>query len=429
VVQFELTVDQAVVDIELAGLLSKRFHASSVRATGVGYRMLTRVTPEEARAARVAAFPTMEAFEAPPLVHDPPYPELTPAEIATLWTVQLDEIDAFVTELWFFEYRYSGPAHVQGGFELSPLRHLEVGPATLELQGGALSAGEHVVAPALTARATVSIAPVELSYSMGSALLSALSASMVLDTDLEDLGVLGLYTAAAQARGAVAIKADLRVSSGLLMQGSFLEAKLPRLNLRASGVTFAGAARARLEVEGEQQTPTVNASLAGELGLPLKDEVVKAALTEVSAAAMLVSNDLAAGPALDHLFVTLGEARVVDARAITGAVSKLVPVFAPMVLGEGPLVASATAYVTPKYSLLRLKHLKLGDAELEGAVVPGANGLSGAMAGHFGTIPVGLRLKGAQVESVLFAPNAWLGVELRKAGIEPDTTATTTARP
>ena len=74
----------------------------------------------------------------------------------------MNNVIADIRELWFDEYRYQGPAHVVGSFALQPLKQLRVGPATLDLQGGALSAGSHVLSSQLTARVTTTIAPVSL---------------------------------------------------------------------------------------------------------------------------------------------------------------------------------------------------------------------------------------------------------------------------
>ena len=89
-------------------------------------------------------------------------------------------------------------------------------------------------------------------------------------------------------------------------------------------------------------------------------------------------------------------------------------------LGDGPLVASATSYVTPEYTLVRLKSLQQGGAELQGAVVSSANGWNGAAFGHFGVIPLGLRVKNSKFQSALFVAQPWLGDELLKAGIKPE---------
>ena len=150
-----------------------------------------------------------------------------------------------------------------------------------------------------------------------------------------------------------------------------------------------------------------------------ENDALVAAFENVTAK-LSMGTDLSQGLKVEHLSANLPEARVADTRVVTREAGRLVPVLAPAILGNGPLVASASAYMTPEYTLVRLKKMQQGAAQIEGAAVPSAKGWNGALAGKFGTIPLGLRLRDGKVESVLFPPPTWLGVELLKAGIKPD---------
>lgn len=428
VMQFRLTIDAAKLDVALWALLHKTFRASHIHAEGVSFRFLTRVDGTAGRERRVEAFPPIEGLPRPALLPKPRPPPLTPAQVEMLWTVQLDDVQASVTELWLLEFRYHGPARVSGGFALSPLRKLWIGPALLDLDGGELRAGEHVISSAFALNAEVTIAPVDLRASPGVRVLQALTTSIHFDTALEDLGAAELYLDGLGAHGSGRLSAALEIAGGRLKPGSTLEASLPGTSLQFEGQRFTGDTHATFsvgDVGDVANEPTLLASLRGALSLKLPDmKVVEAGLSEVSAKAILADDDLSSGLSLKRLYAVVGEASVPDARPVTGTIAKLVPffakIFAQIVLGNGPLVASATAYVTPEYTLVRLKHLQLGDAELEGAAVPGADGWTGAAAGHFGSIPLGLRLHHNTVETVLFAPSSWLGFELLKVGIEPE---------
>jgi hypothetical protein len=414
-VQFRLTLHEAKVDVVLSHLLRKKFHASHVRARGVSHRFLVKAQRADRR---LAAFADIQGFSRPALREALPPTPPSQAELDALWTVQLDDVDATLSELWFLEYRYQGPANVQGAFELSPLRSLWVGPARLQLEGGVLTAGEHRISSAFAAQAEVTIAPVQLAAAPGPMLLRALSASIRFDATVEDPGVAELYRDGVKIAGTGKLKADVQIVAGRLADGSQLEVSLSSADARVDAYRFSGRAEARLSVS--QQQPKIAGSLAGELAVPLSEnEALATELSGVNAELVLEDNDLSNGLSLRRLFAVLGEARVRDARAVTRRVSSVVPLVAPVVLGDGPLVASATAYLTPEYALVRLKRLQLGDAELEGAAVPGARGWNGAAAGHFGKIPLGLRLMQGKLESVPFAAHPWLGVELLKAGIKP----------
>ncbi len=108
-----------------------------------------------------------------------------------------------------------------------------------------------------------------------------------------------------------------------------------------------------------------------------------------------------------------------DARAVTQTAGALLPIAAPVVLGNGPLVASATLDVTD-HPLVRLKRLTLGNSELHGAAFAGARGWTGATSGHFGALQLGFRLRDSKPESVPFPEPGWLANELTKVGIRAD---------
>jgi hypothetical protein len=343
---------------------------------------------------------------------------MTPEEIDQLWAVQLDDVDATFDELWILEYRYRGPAEVSGGFALSPLRTLWVGPAQLTLKHGALSAGEHAISSDFTLEAKVTIAPVDLPSAPGLQVLKALTTEVRFDTPLEDLGVADLYLDGLRMRGKGELSAALVVTDGRLMPQSTVTLGLPDTAVELHGQRFSGKARAVLSVS--DKVPSVLATLSGGLGVHLPNtKAIEAKLSGVTLEVILLDNELSSGFSVERFFAVVGEVRVDDARPITGTIGLSVPLFAKLVLGAGPLVASATAYHTPEYTLVRLKSLGLGDGALEGAAVPGANGWNGAAAGHFGTIPLGLKLRNNTLEGVLFAPPTWLSTELLSAGIVP----------
>jgi hypothetical protein len=292
---------------------------------------------------------------------------------------------------------------------------------SLQLEGGELSAGEHVISPTFAMTSEVTVTPLDLPSSPGLEVLHTLEASLRFDTAVQDLGVADLYVEGLAAHGAGRLATDLAIKGGRLMPRSSVEAWLPGADIKVDGYRFTGDSLAKLSVAEGGDTPTAHGSLHGDLAVPwLGKEPVSGSLSDVSGDLVFVDNDLSRGLRVRRLHALLGEVRVSDVGAITERVGALVPIVAPLVLGKGPLTASATAHVTPDYELVRLKHLKLGNAELEGAAVSAANGWSGAAAGHFGPLPLGLRLRESKLETVPFPSSTWLREELVKAGIGPD---------
>jgi hypothetical protein len=417
--QFRLTVDFAQMDIALRDLLRRKFHVTHVRGERVSYRMLAKVETVEGNEARLAAFPPLEGFGPPGLRPNPMPPWPSAQQLDALWGVQLDDADVDVAELWVLEYRYLGKGHIRGGFALQPLRTLWVGPAVVELDGGALTAGPHVLSSAFTARISMALAPVELAAAPGLQVLETLGASIHFDTPLEDLGAAELYAKGLRVRGRGWLAAHLQLQGGRLQPGSALQASLLALDARFQGYRFTGRAAAKLEVK--ERSPTLQGTLRGALNVPLPGGApVTVDLSEFTAQLALAEAEPPPNLRLERLTASLGSARIEDASAITRWVGKRVPVVTPAVLGGGPLLASATARVTPASALVRLERASLGSATFAGAVVARGGGWNGSVAGRFGPVPLGLELRDGSVKAVPFTPPGWLSGSLREAGIAPE---------
>lgn len=419
--QFSLSVGDGRADIALWDLARKRFHATHVTATGVSYRFVARVSPARSNDARVAGFAEIDGFARPPLLPRPTMPQFTDAQIAALWSVKLDRVDSTFSELWLMEFRYEGEGRAVGSMALEPLHRLEVSASRLNFDSGRLTVGKHLVSSTFTAQAEVTTMELGLNPALGLRGLDTVTASLKFDTTVEDLGIAGLYIKGLSVTGTGRLAAHLSVANGKVVPGSTVTARLPRVKAAREGYRFAGDARLDLSMPSGASAPAVHASLVGAATLPLLGKTgIEIDLSDFTADLAFASDRLDADPLLRRTSVVLGEARVEDARPLTALVGTIVPILTPMVLGKGPLIASATAWITPEYTLVRLTSLHLGDAALEGAAVPGAKGWNGAVAGHFGRVPLGLRLQENKIKASLFVSPQWLNRALIDAGIKPD---------
>ncbi len=419
--QFRLTIERAVVDVVLWELLRKQFRASRVRAEGVGFRYRRKVERAAAQEPMVAAFPPLDGFASPALLREPPKPlehEPSMDELLSRWSVRIEGVDATIAELWFQQYRYLGPARVRGGFLLAPGRLVWVGPALLELDGGALQAGDHALAPRFTARAAVTFAPYDLAHNHGLQVFRALTGSVLLDAPLADLGAADLHLNGLEVRGAGTLTARLDAAAGRLLPGSSLELHAPAVEVRRQGYRFTGEVLAKLWVEHGAPDLSARVTLGGALDVP--SPALTVALSGAVAELSLHDTDLSAGLTLLRLRAVLGEARVRDARAITQLVSAKIPALAPLVLGDGPLVASLSAEVTPLDKTVRLLKAALGGAQLHGAAHAGPGGWRGAAAGHFAKVSFGLRLREGELDTSALVGAGWLARELAAAGLATD---------
>jgi hypothetical protein len=145
-VQFEIAFDRAQVDISLSDLLVKRFRATRLEAQGTRFRMRHKLLVVGDDAERVAAYPPIQGFADPPYYVGVRPPSVSDEEAGELWEVKVENVAADVNELWVMEYRFRGKAAVAGSFVVRPTRWVQVLPATLQLESGRLTLGDHVVA-------------------------------------------------------------------------------------------------------------------------------------------------------------------------------------------------------------------------------------------------------------------------------------------
>jgi hypothetical protein len=429
VLQLQLTIEHADVDVVLSDLVQKVFHASRVRASGVRVRFVLKPMPGVAPQ-RLDAFPPIDGLPPGPLraLVLPPFP--TGAALDAIWSVKLDDVDATVSELWFVEYRWVGEGEVQGSFALSPLRHLEVGPASLQLASGELTVGDTVVAAPFAAALEVTIAPVDKPQDLGIELVRSVSTSLRFDTTVQHLSVLQRSLPGITVQGQAHLVASVHVANGVLSPGSSVEAWAPELHVARDGVRVEATAHTRLEVDGAG-TPTLTATATGVLrAAPFEhEEVLAVALSGVDAKCTLATNDLLTTPSLARATARVAEARLEDASVITRVVTKMVPVLTPLVLRQGPLVAKGAFAYSPSLTVARVDHLQLGDAWLHGAARLADAGWEGAVAGQFGFVPLGVSRHAGVVQAQPFVGPSWLDDELEHAGVPEAVLGEVTTRP
>jgi hypothetical protein len=423
--QFRLTIERAVVDVVLWELLFKQFRTSRVRAEAVSFRFLRKVESTKGLERQLAAFPPIEGFESPAITTPLALREAEPSlkELGGHFALRLDGIEATIAELWFQQYRYQGPAQVRGSFLLRPGLLVQVGPALLELGGGSLQAGEHTLAPRFTGRAAVTFAPYDLATKRGMQVFRAVTGSLQLEAALTDLGATDLYLEGLQVRGAGMLTGRVDIAGGILLPGTALELRTDVVEVQNKGYRFAGHLLARLWIEPGAPELSARVTIGGELFVPLSpDAGLTALLSGCHAQLSLHDTDLAAGLTLSRLSAVLSEARVRDASGVTSLASAKVPLLAPLVLGQGPLVVSLSAEMTPEQAVVRLVRARLGGAELAGALrsTAGATGgWSGAAAGRVGQATLGLRVRQGKLSAVPLVAAGWLGKELLAAGVPP----------
>jgi hypothetical protein len=415
-VQFLLEVEQAQTDIALTDLLSRKFHATRTRVEGVSWRMLHKL--KEASPERFEAFPKIFGF-ARPAVQDQPEPteRMSQQDIDNQWTVELNDVDGTVREFWLLEYCYEGRGHVTGAFMLKPETRMWLAPSTLTLEGGTLTAGEHVVASKFSMRAEVAIGNYDIPNMPGSMVLGAISGSARIDTELTDVSAANLYLPGLKASGPGTLSMELHLVAGRLIPGTQLDVKLPALHAAYGAARYDGSFNATFRVAAQTQTPVASAVAAGLVTATIEGNRFVTRVSGATGELALTGNDLVPGLALRLLHGEVAEARVEDARPIKALVTSRVPIILPQLLGDGPLVASLSADVVPGRTLVRLGSAHYGEGEMHGLARLSAGAWNGAAAGHVGPLRLGLRLKDDSLGVQPLIGDDWLDAELTRAGI------------
>ncbi len=117
-VEWEARLEDVTVDVALASLARRRFHAK-VRACRRPHVPSARAArrESEATAARVARYPRIAGFTDPPL-RDPPTPPAPPGDP---WRVVVDDLGVgLVREIWIDSWRWKGRRPACGGLSSAP---------------------------------------------------------------------------------------------------------------------------------------------------------------------------------------------------------------------------------------------------------------------------------------------------------------------
>ncbi len=191
--EFSIDMASGFMVLHLTELARHTVHASHLRGEGLVFRMRHRVDPWSKHEPAVGTFPPIPEFPSP-AVFEAYVPEAPISDADyNLWTVHFDDVDAGVSELWVQAFRYQGKGRARGQFQLRPARTLWVGPASLDLEPGLLSAGAYRVAPGLHGRIDCTVHQFDVLPVQGLEPLHFISARIRLDSPALDPQVYALF--------------------------------------------------------------------------------------------------------------------------------------------------------------------------------------------------------------------------------------------
>jgi hypothetical protein len=316
--QWSLDIARANVGLKLLPLVRQTFHATRVHGEGTVFRMRHRVEPWSLDQPAVAALTQIPEFPGPAVFESRvPEPPLTDEEY-NLWTVHLEGVDVGVREAWVQQFRYVGQGRARGKFRLRAARSLWVGPASLELEPGRLTAGSFVVSPALAGRVDCTVHPFDVRVPEGRAVFRYFTVGLALRARELDLRFLRLFRPEdpldIRAAGGE-LRVEARTDHGVFKPGS-------RLELEQRGLLLAhprGAAeleRALLVLSAKAARGEALLEL-GNARLRFSDAQAPAVLVQaLRATAESSSVDTTADWQLGDLELQEGRASVPDVRAL-----------------------------------------------------------------------------------------------------------------
>src|SRR5512145_1026152 len=92
-VQWQIEIEAARASIDLLALLGGEFHATKVRAEGIGLRLRQKVEIEAATRDRTAPLPPIVGFDGPPLRDGPTPVDKSPTDSDELWSVRIENVE------------------------------------------------------------------------------------------------------------------------------------------------------------------------------------------------------------------------------------------------------------------------------------------------------------------------------------------------
>ena len=257
-VEWLLAIDRADVQISLFDLLRRRFHATSIRASGVSFRARLRIDPADSSAEVLAALPPIPGFADPPTADlGPERLPLTDAEYDR-WSIDLEDVSVdHVREVWVHTLRGQGDSHVHGRWLFRPERWLEMGPATIDASAVELSYGGLPLAVGVEGKLVATIHPFDVRQYEGLEFFNHVSAdgqlhgrSMTANT----LRSLKLSNDVIFSHGEGPIDGRLVMDHGSIATGTSLRTEAPDSEVDVAGLAIAAPLRAQLGVEGDLAT-------------------------------------------------------------------------------------------------------------------------------------------------------------------------------
>jgi len=275
--QFKLQAKNLLVHVNLFGLFKR--HLKVTHLSGDDIHLFVRIRVQDARGIeqRLAAYP--------PLTDLPGNPDLIKKKAtgsdppSSPYSVELEGLDAHVSELWLMEYHYVGPATIRGGFLVGPLR-MRVNASVQEIGPGELRFGESkVIAAPFSGRIVATIPELNPMEHADESFLELVTADAFLKGDVQTLAHVSAYLQGTRIEGGAGpFEARVLLSSGRISAPTYAKFSTKNVGIRHGG--FAADTDWTFEASFGKANPK------DAKGLPSDDQVLPR-LTSMSASTLV----------------------------------------------------------------------------------------------------------------------------------------------
>jgi hypothetical protein len=279
--QWHAQVDEITTSMSLWALIGKRFRTTSVRGSGLRFRMRERLPLGSKPGKEVELAPDIPGLSNPP--ERPPEQLYPPQEIEHPWTIELR--NALVTdlrEIWINQFRFEGQGQVEGGMTHVVQGTVEVPEASVTLSSGTAWIGKTPAVENVALKAVATLDRFHPKKQKGLAMLPFISAGVQIQGKIDSLDFIKIFFRKVpwlRIEGEGQIDADMRLVKGVLAPQTRFS--VATANLSTNVLEFAMAAQGpgkiegRVEREGEKAVATVSVALADfEIGLPTQEKTL-----------------------------------------------------------------------------------------------------------------------------------------------------------
>jgi hypothetical protein len=232
--QFKLQAKNLLVHVNLFGLFKKHLKVTHLSGDDIHFFVRVKVQDPRGIERRLAAYPPLTDLPGDPdLIEKKSTPRDQPSGE---FTVEIEGLDAHVSELWLMEYHYVGPARLRGGFLIGPLR-MRVNASVEEFGPGELRFGEgQVIATSFNGRVSATIPELNPTEHADESFLELVTADVFLKGDVQTLEHVGAYMSGTRVEaGAGPLEARILLSSGRISAPTYATFSTKKIGIRRAG--------------------------------------------------------------------------------------------------------------------------------------------------------------------------------------------------